>query len=291
MDGKILLFIRDYQLKRQVINLVAQLGLVFIECNDFNELDFRINLIDADKKLFFYEFHEGIEEEKQFKKLSDMKIKGWKTLVVFSKYFIPYIDKSHKAGINDLCIHPVEIASIKNKILTLLSIPSEIQFEQEADEVTIPVEETISRELNRATRGNYALSFVIFEFVSVVASKHGVFIEELKAKLRETDAIITGRIKDTYLIICPFTPKNFVVEVENKIRTLFEDKKSLGEIAPLSRVYAYGLTFGEDGDNFEELITLLESNLQELKKMDQTIKQSLFYNPEKLKVYRNIYRM
>lgn len=291
MDGKVLIFIRDYQLKRQVINLVAQLGLSFIECNEMDELDFRIQLFVNVNKLFVYEFAEGINEEKQFKKLADMKNKGWKTLVVFSKYHIPYIDKSQDNGVNDLVVHPVEIISIKNKILTLLSVPIEEKNEEIDQEDSDLMDETVKLEINRADRGKYALSFVLFEFLSVTISKQKSFIEDLKFKLRETDAIIPGRKKNTYLIMCPFTPKNFVVEVENKIRNQFEEQKSNGEIAPLSIVYAYGLTLGVDGDDFDELMDTLDKSLNELKKIDKTIKQNILYDPEKLKAYRNMYRM
>jgi hypothetical protein len=291
MDGNVLIFIRDYQLKRQVINLVVKLGLSFIECNEMDELNFRMQLFTSDNKLFLYEFAEGLNEEKQFKKLEDMKTKGWKTLVIFSKYFIPYIDQSQKAGINDLIIHPIEIISVKNKLVTLLSVPIEVVEEPVNIENEDPIDEVIKQEINRAYRGNYSLSFVIFEFISVTKSKQKEFLKELKDKLRETDAIIHGHANNIYLILCPFTPKNFVVEVENKIRVLFDEKKNKAEIAPLSLLYVYGLTLGVDGEDFENLMTTLEKSLEDLKKVDQSIKQKMFYDPEKLRAYRNLYRM
>lgn len=292
MDGKILIFLRDYQLKRQVMNLVAQLELSFVECNDMDELSFKTQLIVSDNKLMIYEFSEGVDEEKQFQRMKSLREKGWKILVVYSKYSIPYIDKSQAIGINDLIIHPVEILSVKNKILTLLSVPIEVQYEQKpvTEPEAVLTEDVVKLEINRAERGKYVLSFVLFELASVVLSKQKVFVDRLKDRLRETDAIIRGREKNTYLVMCPFTPKNFVVEVENKIRVLFEEMKNEGEVAPLSRVYLYGLTLGEDGEYFEVLLNKLENNLHESKIVDQAIKHNILYDPEKLKAYRNMYR-
>lgn len=290
MDGKVLIFVRDYQLKRQVINLTAQLGLSFVECNEMAELNFRMQLIMAENKLFVYEFAEGIDEEKQFIKLKSMKEAGWKTLVIFSKYHIPYIDKSQNVGINDLVIHPVEIVAIKNKIISLLSVPIETKATEETISEEASIDEIVKLEINRAQRGDYALSFVIFELSSVVLSKQKNFIEQLKNRLRETDAVIRGREKDTYLIMCPFTPKNFVVEVENKIRSLFQELKIEGTIAPLSKLYVYGLTLGLDGEDFEQLITILEDSLHEFKVIDNAIKHNILHDPEKLKAYRSMYK-
>lgn len=290
MDGKVLVFIRDYQLKRQVINLVVQLELSFVESNDMDELSFKSQLITTDNKVFVYEFAEGQDEEKQFQRLGSMKEKGWKILVIFSKYSIPYIDKSQNVGIHDLLIPPIEILSLKNKILTLLSVPFEVTPKQKPVIEAIPVEESVKLEINRAERGKYVLSFVLFELASVVHSKQKIFVDLLKERLRETDDVIRGREKNMFLVICPFTPKNYVVEIENKIRSLFEELKQNGEVAPLSKVYAYGLTLGEDADDFETLIERLEHNMHESKTFDQAIKNNILYDPEKLKAYRNMYR-
>lgn len=292
MDGKVLLFIRDYQLKRKVINCVASLQVPFVECFEQEELGFKMQLFQEDNKLYIHEFVLG-DDDAQFERLRKIKEKGWKVIVVFPKYVIEYIDRSQEIKIDDLMVYPVEEAPLKNKIVTLLSLPVAKEPEQEPVDDGVHVnslEEVIQMEINRAERGKYALSFVMIDFGIVPQVIQNSYLVELKKSLRETDVILKADEKNTYILVCPFTPKNFLVEVENKIRYLFEEEKRQERVSKMTKLYAYGLTLGDDGHTFMEIYKRLTDSIHDSKLMDQSIVQNLIYTPEKLKAYKSLFK-
>jgi len=288
MDGKVLLFIRDYQLKRKIIKCIASLGVPFVECFEQKELTFKMQLFDVENRLYIHEFAEG-DDDKQFENLKKIKNKGWKVIVIFPKYLIEYIDKSQEAKIDDLMVYPIEIAPLKNKIVTILSLP--IIIDDLLDEVVDTkkvdsLKDIIQTEINRAERGKYALSFVMIDFGSVPVDIQNEYFLTLKKSLRETDIILNAVKKNTYILVCPFTPKNFLVEVENKIRYLFEEEKRQERISTMTKLYAYGLTLGEDGHTFNEIYKRLTNSIRDSKLLNQTIVQNLIYTSDKLNAYK-----
>lgn len=291
MEGKVLLFIRDYQLKRKIINCVASLGVQFIECYEQEELSFKMQLFEEGNRLYIHEFLPG-DDDKQFEGLKKIREKGWKVIVIFPKYLIEYIDKSQEAKVDDLMVYPVEIAPLKNKIVTILSLPmfdDDIKVE-EVEKKENGLEEIIKLEINRAERGKYALSFVMIDFGNVPQQIQKDYFIALKKSLRETDVILNTDDKNAYILVCPFTPKNFLVEVENKIRYLFEEEKKQERVSAMTKLYAYGLTLGEDGHTFKEIYKHLTDSIHDSKLLDQTIVQNLIYTRDKLKVYKSLFK-
>ena len=296
MDGKILLFIRDYQLKRKMINCMMDLEVPFVECFEQDELNFKVKLFNVENRLYIYEFVAANDEE-QFEQLKSMKSKGWKVLVIFPEYSIKYIDKCQEIKIDDLMVYPIEDMPLKNKIKTILKIPmmendqvnaQEDQADQE-DQKDDTIKEVIQLEVNRAERGQYALSFVMIDFASISVKIQKSYLPELKKILRETDLILSSDKDDIYILVCPFTPKNFLVEVENKIRYLFEEEQKQQHISMTTKIYVYGLTLGEDGHSFEEIYEKLIKRIGESKLLDQRITASKTYSPERLKAYRKMF--
>jgi len=290
MDGKILLFIRDYQLKRKIINCVADLGLPFVECFEQEELSFKMQLFKDSNKLYIHEFL-GKDDTKEFEHLEKIKDKGWRIIVVFHKYSIEYIDRCQEIKIDDLMVEPIEVAPLKNKITTILSLPTiNLEEDERVDVETNSLKDVIQLEINRAERGKYDLSFVMIDFGSVPGKIQNSYFAELKKLLRETDVILNAKEKNTYILVCPFTPKNFLVEVENKVRYLFEEEKRQGRVSSMTKLYAYGLTLGQDGLTFEDIYTRLSESIHDSKLLDQSIVQDLIKTPEKLKVYKSLFK-
>lgn len=293
MDGKILLFIRDYQLKRKIINCVASLRLPFVECFEQEELDFKMQLFNEVNKLYIHEFT-GVDEDKEFEHLEKIKAKGWRIIVIFHKYSIEYIDRCQAIKVDDLMVEPIEEVPLKNKITTILSLaalePEIEEVEETVDVERISLKDVIQLEINRAERGKYALSFVMIDFGNVPGKIQNSYFKELKKLLRETDVILNAEEKNTYILVCPFTPKNFLVEVENKIRYLFEEEKHQGRVSSMTKLYAYGLTLGQDGLTFEDIYKRLTESIHDSKLLDQSIVQDLIKTPEKLKVYKSLFK-
>ncbi len=285
-EGKVLLFVRDYQLKRKVINVIVSIGIPFIEVFEQDELGYKMQLIKDEQKLYIHEYIH--DDDKQFEKLKLLKEKGWKTLVIFPKYLIEYIDVCQESKVDDLIAGAVEEVAINNKITTLLNLPivketsiEEISADETNNDTTQNIRSVIELEVSRAQRGFYDLSFVIVDVGVLPIYEHKNFIRKLKNTLRETDVIVKTDEKGYYIIVCPFTAKNFLVEVENKIRAL---------VITTTKLYLYGLTLGVDGDDFEELYSKLTENLNNSKNLDQTFKQKASYSNSKFQVYKTTYR-
>lgn len=205
MEGKVLLFIRDYQLKIKIIPALTDMHIPFIEVFEKEELPFKMKLINQTNKLYIHEYIQGDEE--QFNKIRAMKASGWKILLIFPKYEIRYIDASQEAGVDDLMARPLEIPAFRKKVTTLMRLPQlrVVVSHEEVDNF----KSTAELEVNRAMRGNYDLSFVMVDLSVMPAEEKMIFIDVLRSALRETDVVVKTHEKDYYLIVCPFTPKNF----------------------------------------------------------------------------------
>ena len=291
MDGKVLLFVRDYQLNHKIINCMAGIGVPFIECFVQEELAFKMQLFNIENRLYIHEFIVGNDEE-QFEQLRKVKEKGWKIIVIFPKYLIEYIDKCQEIKIDDLMVYPIEITPLKNKIVTLLSLPNVPidSVEEEVNKKKQSIKDSIQLEINRAERGQYALSFIMIDFGSIPDQIQKRYFVELKTYLRETDIMLNGDKKNIYILVCPFTPKNFLVKVENKIRNLFEKEMKEERISVLSKLYVYGLTLGEDGHTFDEICNRLTDSIHDSKLLDQRIISNKIYTPDKLKGYKKLFK-
>lgn len=295
MDGKVLIFVKDYQLNRLILNCVNQLKLNFFECFREEDIYFKIKLCEDPNKLFVYEFlHE--KEEEQFELLQKISDKGFKILVIFPEYSISYIDRGQKVGVDDMLVYPIETSTLTNKITSLLNLPIENQISEVIfKEVTDDYMESVTNEIIRARRGNYDLSFVMFSFVSVAEEKLEEYFNQLKIFLRETDILLPKIEKNKFILMCPFTKKNYLVEVENKIRETFNQLKQSGTFLLHSKIYMHGLTLDVDGRSFEELFKQMVEGIEVSKQYDQQSSKKLLYkrnnlNMEKLKAYRTTNR-
>ncbi len=286
MEGKVLLFIRDYQLKIKIIPTLTDMHVSFIEVFEKEELPFKMKLITHTNKLYIHEYIHDYEE--QYKKIRTMKENGWKILVIFPKYEIKYIDACQEAGVDDLMARPFEVTSFRKKVTTLMRLP-QLRVLDSNDGIN-DFKSNVELEVNRAIRGNYDLSFVMVDLSVVAAEEKVLFVDVLKNALRETDIVLNTHEKDYYLIVCPFTPKNFLVEVENKIRHQFNINKESGVISTKGKLYLYGLTLGSDGDDFETIYTKLMSSINNSKILDRAISQNIRYDKRKVNNYKTILR-
>jgi len=296
MEGKVVLFIRDHQLKIQFINCLAMYNISFIECFDQEEIWFKLNLIHSEKRVYIHEYTEE-EGTKQFELFKKIRKKGYKILVVFPNYSVEYIDNSHTAGVDDLMVNPVEDNRLIKKVLNLLDLSPE---KEETLEETKDVfdkdkfNEAVVMEINRAERGHYVLSFVLIDFIDNLdkIDAHDVheIIQQMNKALRETDIILKTEKKNTYLLICPFTPKDSLVEVENKIRNFVGDIKKSYSIKTTSKLYVYGLSFDRDGEMFDQFYERLKEGINDSKLLDFAFVTNRAYSQKGIEEYKEIFK-
>lgn len=291
MDGKVLMNIADTQLKRQLMMIFVEINIQFIECYQDEDINFKIQMLPQGNRLYIHEYRASKETDtSQFAFLEEMKNKGFRVLVILPQYTIQLIDECQRIKVDDVFVlsegNPgMDLwknvgVRLKNKILMILTLPEVTTYE------TIPKEEKkteahlvidpsikgikrIQTEITRAKRGNYPLSFVMI-YQSLIPKKiEEFFMKELKKVLRVTDSVVEMESEIVHIILCPFTDKKDLVRVENKVRRSFEEIKLNSGLPAASKCYLYGLTFGVDGESFEEIYQKLEKSIQESKAMDE----------------------
>ncbi|GEM_PF-1106887 len=287
MNGKVLLFVRDYQIKRNLISLLTHLQVQFMECFEEEELSFKLQLYTQGNRIFIYEFTGNVTQE-EYERVKAIKDKGWKILAIYPRYSIEFIDESQKIQIDDVLTHPIEPESMKRKMIALIN-------KMAPESKTHPVhpenlQDAVRVEINRATRGNYPLSFIMISPPEMSDEHKDIFSGKLKEHLRETDMIYIEDDANTYMMLCPFTPKNLLVEVENKVRRVFEELREPFKIARKDKVYVHGLTLDEDGQSYQEIYEKLLKGIHDSKLLDQEDIQDIFKDRTKLMAYRNLFK-
>ncbi|MBN2222509.1 MAG: hypothetical protein JW708_09915 [Vallitaleaceae bacterium] len=307
MDGKVLMNIIDTQLKRQLMMIFVDINVQFIECYEGEDVNFKIQMLPKGNRLYIHELSFVKQDCKsQFLFLEGMKSKGFRVLVILPQYKIDLIDECQRIRVDDVFVVPEETKSIelwknvsarlKNKILMILTLP-ESSFSEEGKPEVIKQSEgyafqalesykkgmkRIQTEIVRARRGKYPLSFVMIYQSLVPKKAEELFMKELKKALRTTDTIIEMESDIVHIVLCPFTDKKDLVLVENKVRRCFEEVKQRTGLPAASKCYLYGLAYGTDGENFEEIYEKLDKSIKESKAMDENfIKERIMQRTKK----------
>ncbi len=270
MEGKVLLFIRDTQLRMNLLKSFTESQISFIEVQDMSELEFKMSLAMELNRLYVHEFS-SVDEEGQFELLERMKKNNWKLLVIFPEYSVRYIDQAQGVAVDDLMAQPVHSNVLLKKVKTLLSLPVEESSVSVVDSQSKTVAAVVFEEINRADRGRYDLSFVMVSVTGLSAKERQVFLKDIKGLLRETDKVLIMEDLHNCLIVCPFTTKEFLVNVENKVRVAFDKVRMLFGITARIKLYLHGLTYPVDGENFDVIKERLLEGIRESKVFDQTI--------------------
>jgi len=103
--------------------------------------------------------------------------------------------------------------------------------------------------------------------------------------MRETDKIANHDYR-TFIIVCPFTVKKYLLEVEKKVRETYE-KMFQGK----GKLYMYSVTYPDDGDTLEKLIDTMEKGVHDsivISGMKQPLNT---LSREKLEEFKNMLKL
>lgn len=264
-DTIIIMKIESIYLKRQLLRYCLDERIHFMEVDQQGDIEYRLSLVGDRRVLLIYEADQTnvLENYQVIDKLNHPDLDS---LVILHEYDPSLIKQAHHYQINDVEVHPIDFDRLTMKIQHFLM---GITTEQAMVKSQFDLKE-VEKEINRAKRGNYPLSLAMAEVDTLSqASIIKVYFQELEARLRETDRLFLDEGAKKILILCPFTEKNYLVEVENKVRDLFAKMKEDDSIDGLSRIYLHGLAFGVDGDEAEDLLKQLDSKLYEHKRFEK----------------------
>ncbi len=255
MNGKVLLNVYTIQVKNDLLSIFVQNNYDFLEVFNRDELSFKYNLVKDNLDLYIHELDEinYAESLNQIKKIDLNKVR---CIVLIHEYSSRIIDDALAMKVSDIVVLPMNKSNLAKKILStsVQAINEKIMPNKPpvVEEETVFTFDTrkLDNELSRAIRGNYPLSLVMVDYGDLSGDNYGVFKDTLGELLRTTDRIAPYD-ENKMLLLCPFTPKENLVEVENKVREAHDKLKDLA-INP-GRVFLYGVTYPLDGSNAEEL--------------------------------------
>lgn len=258
MRKKIMTNVSSQIVKNMVLTTIVQGDYDFIEFTSAEDLVFKFNLLRESIVLMIYELN-----NKSYKMDSEVskEIKGYgiKTLVISDKYESEIIDQAMDSGASDIIISPLKEDILKSKIKNLIDSTSNRLSQNEGEQSPLAEDGMVDYEILRADRGKYSISLVMVEFSGILDEEIDWVIIKLKAKLRETDLVFRyGPMR--LLLICPFTLKENVVEIENKVRAVRTEnymsfKTKVG-------LFVYGISYPKDGKNASELVFFLDKGIK-----------------------------
>ncbi len=261
MNGKVLLNVYTISVKNDLLSILVQNGYDFLEVFSEHELSFKYNLIKDKLDLYIYELDEN-DYENSLEQIKSIDTKSIRCIILIHKYSSRVIDDTLALNVNDIVVLPIERDNLAKKILSTVVKPEPTPYMPATPpKPEIQMDKSVmADEINRAIRGDYPLSFVMIEYDKMGNEVYKVFKRELMRLLRATDMILKLS-KNRLLILCPFTPKSHLVEVENKVRVAH---KALSQVTVTpSSIFLYGVTFPDDGDELDVLIESMDHGIHD----------------------------
>lgn len=272
MLGKVLINVASAQVSSDLLSIFVAEGYEVFEAKDANDLLFKYNLIREDLDLYIHELDEQDYEGSMavFKKVDRHRTR---TILLIHLYSAKVIDDALSLSVKDVVVLPMErsalakklIQPIKNQVKTTLmpKVPpgDEAVMASKTPETSLEMpldDDTLEMELNRAIRGRYPLSIVMVAYGGFTEEALLGFEQNLRRSLRTTDAICRFGVA-TLLIVCPFTSKIHLAEVENKIRDAY--KQVITESHGSGTMQLYGLTYPKDVASKDKLLERLKAGI------------------------------
>lgn len=260
MDKKVLINIVSINTKIVVLSSLVSMSIDFVETYNEDDLKFKCKLLKNEIVVYIHELNYN-EYNKDFLMIKELNAKNIKVIILIDKYNSQVIDDAMKAGVNDILTLPLKEKIFINKLKPFLAGKITKNLKTQSNNKMIDNKNNsilVHKEIVRADRGKYSVCIILVELVNMQKSEIDNYCNDLEIKLRTTD-IISKCQKNRLLLICPFTKKKDIVQVENKVRNMFEEyyKKSKHKIG----LFIYGVSYPEDSDDLEKLFKRLEDGI------------------------------
>lgn len=286
MKNKILINVSGFGSRKIIMSTIINLGFDFIEFHGAEDLKFKQSLLKDKIILMIHELN-YTTYTKDFNMIKEVTKNQIKTLLIIDNYETKVIDDAIAAGADDVVVLPLKVEVIKNKIKNILSnVTKPLEF-VEIKEITYMDPSAIEYEIIRADRGKYSISLVMIEFHGMIEDEILDLSEQIKLKLRETDLVMRYGAKKL-LLVCPFTGKENIVEIENKVRIIV--KENINQLTTRSNAIVYGITYPKDGENANELIALLEEGIMNSRMIGRIRGTFHDINKDDIETYKKIFK-
>ena len=271
MADKVLIYLEDRVIKGIVLKILREKDLEFLEGLDIKDIQLKLDIFQDTVLFHIIQIgRENYREQFNFiKNVKEQYAAGFPVLAIIPGDSSEFVNGAKKAGIEDVVMIPekreqfrdIFSARLTEFIKTIpIKEPNKEEVNQKKDGTAGFIsDEALQHEIKRAVRGKYSISFVMGRFSGVHIGLIHEFYAKLTQDMRDTDRIMSYDYH-TFIVVCPFTVKSFLVEVEKKIREAFEGMFGYSRVR---RLDMYGVTYPDDGRNISELISILEKGVHD----------------------------
>lgn len=270
MSKRILLQIDDKIIKGMTIKYLIEPGYEIIEILGYDDLLYKLSIYPDDFCLFIIEINNN-SLVSIFKKISDIKQKGFLKNTPILGFILDdtrdIVNLAIKSGFNDLILIPDNKASFKKQLYMKLGflikefnpiMPDKEYFDTEIVSIE-KIKELVNNEISFAKRGKYPVSFIMIRFANLkenLVCKAGNYLSDI---LRKTDKVYR-LASNVWIIICPYTEKKHIVNVEYKIYKILRKKTGINSTV---KYVSLGMaSYPQDSENFDEILEILEAGIK-----------------------------
>lgn len=268
MIKRILLNIDNRYIKSILLKSIAKAGLDILDVVDKDDMTIKLEAYGDNVVLAITEItKENLETVKLEVEYLRTIYPEVPILAIVFKDTSDIVRFALKARINDVLLLPEINESYTNLIQAKMDIyytkfnkPIEHKEQLISEKIQdkIDIKESLSIELKRAMRGEYALSFIMAYLSGNDPQALKTLVQNVKPFMRDTDKIIVMN-DDTFIGVFPFTGKSYVPVIEEKFRDAY--KSELSHMGIHKKLNLYSATYPHDGTTLEALLDRMEMGI------------------------------
>lgn len=275
---KVLVSCANRYIKGILFRILVEAGLDVSDAADEEDIRFKVGLFGSSIVLFIAEVTEQNRERlyAEIRRLSESKapVRGT-VLALVPNETAEMVGGALKAGIDDVILLPQNReryrtvlaerlpAVIEKGRIRLHGAPDPVEAPPEEEEERTDPDELRSellRELKMANRGGHTVSLLMVRCSGLDEDEIRRLEDKLLDGLRDTDRILPFD-PTAFIIVCPFTAKSFIVEVERKTRQAYSDL--FGDFTHDRRIYLFGTNYPTEEREPEQLIVRMENGIHD----------------------------
>ncbi|NLX63367.1 MAG: hypothetical protein GX022_01100 [Clostridiaceae bacterium] len=266
MDKYIFLHIKSRFVRNILLKSIAKAGIGILEIMDQDDLAIKLDAYGDYIVLFITEI---VDENSPA--LNDVveylrnRYPSVPVLALVYKDTYETVNTALKLGVKDILFLTKNsenyVKAIQDKMAKYYETINKQEKETDLSGLiheNISVKESLNFELKRAIRGNYSISFILAHLSGHEPEVVSSIINTSKKFIRDIDKILSID-DDTFIGAFPFVEKANVPLLEEKFRNAFKNESK--KVGIHKKFCLFGVTFPDDGDNLDELLSRLEKGI------------------------------
>jgi len=298
MADKVLISVKDLFIKSIILKHLYKRGFEIVEVVDEIDLFLKLDIFRESILYYIVQISANTygEQYDQIKRIrQENYFKSLPVMAIIPENSKEYIKGAKEAEVNDVFLMPAKRELLKDYLVERLSsftakIPS-----KDSEEYINKVRENLlsgfnsnndlKNELKRASRGKYPVSFIMCRLSGIHIGLVQEFYDKLALEMRETDRIANHDYR-CFIIVCPFTMKKYLIEIEKKVRGIFE-RMFQGS----GKLYMYSVTYPDDGESLEKLLDIMEKGVHDSIVISGMRQPLNTLSKEKLEEFKNMLKL